>query len=110
MCEIDWNLLADMLAGVGALLTGLAAIFVLPAQLGYRREAKESQEKVQSLKASLKLMFPLYKQYMASEEGIVWDDYPAHADMIVKGIARQFALDEQFVRETLDALKAEGRI
>lgn len=111
MCQIDWGLTADMLAGVGTLLAGIAAIFVLPWQLGFRKEAKESKKKVESLQASIKLMFPLYKQYMASEEGIVWQDYPGKdAAMVIKGISRKFALEEAFVKEILDAMKAEGKI
>lgn len=111
MCEIDWALTADMFGGIGAFLAGIAAIFVLPWQLGFRKEAKESKEKIQSLQSSIKLMFPLYKQYMASKEGIVWQDYPGkNSAMIVRAIAEKFALDEDFVREVLDALKSEGKI
>ena len=110
MYDIDWALTAQMLTGFGAFLTGIAAIFVLPLQLGFRREAKKSKKQIENLHTSLKLMFPLYKQYMASEEGIVWQNYPGDADMIVKGISKKFALDKQLVRNILDALKAEGKI
>ncbi|EDZ61320.1 hypothetical protein SMGD1_2494 [Sulfurimonas gotlandica GD1] len=110
MCEIDWNLTADMLTGAGTLLAGLAAIFVLPWQLGFRKEAKESKKEIESLHTSLKLMFPMYKQYMASEAGIVWSDYTSDADNIVKGISKKFALDERLVRSILDELQQEGKI
>ena len=44
MYDIDWALTAQMLTGFGAFLTGIAAIFVLPLQLGFRREAKKSKK------------------------------------------------------------------
>ena len=111
MCQIDWALTAAMLAGVGTLLAGIAAVFVLPWQLGFRKEAKESKQEVESLHNSLKLMLPIYKQYMESSEGIVWENYPGNnADMIIKGISKKFALDEYLVKRILDALKTEGKI
>ncbi|MFZ2540383.1 MAG: hypothetical protein WAW75_01265 [Gallionella sp.] len=110
MCEIDWTLTAAMLGGVGAFLTGIAALFVLPIQLGFKKEAKKSKEEVEHLQMSLKLMFPIYKQYMASEEGIVWGDYPENAEQIINGISRKAALDKELVRRILDELKAEGKI
>ena len=47
---------------------------------------------------------------MASEEGIVWGDYPRDADQIINGISRKTALDKELVRRMLDELKAEGTI
>lgn len=110
MCEIDWALVAAMLGGIGAFLTGIAALFVLPIQLGFRKEAKKSKDEVEQLQMSLKLMFPIYKQYMASEEGIVWGNYPADAEQIINGISRKTALDKELIRKILDELKAEGTI
>jgi len=110
MCEIDWTLTAAMLGGVGAFLTGIAALIVLPLQLGYRKEAKKSKEELEQLEMSLKLMFPIYKEYMAGEEGIVWGDYPEDAEQIINGISRKTALDKELIRRILDELKAEGKI
>lgn len=52
MCQIDWGLTAAMLGRVGKFLAGIAAIFVLPWQLEFRREVKEYKE-------SLKIMLPI---------------------------------------------------
>jgi hypothetical protein len=95
MWQIDWSLFSEMLTGIGTLLTGLAAMVVLPWQLGFRKEAKK-------LRASLKLMLPAYRQYVASEEGIVWGDYPKDADQIVDGIACKTELDKKLIREMLN--------
>lgn len=103
MCQINWTLFAAMLGGIGTLLVGIAAIVVLPKQLGYRKEAKESR-------TALKLMLPAYSRYMGGEEGIVWADYPQDADNIIKGICRETNLDPKVVRGLLDELKAENRI
>ena len=59
---------------------------------------------------SLKSMFPIYKQYTASEEGIVWGDYPADAEQIIEGISRKTGLDRDLVRKILDELLAEEKI
>jgi len=103
MCVIDWSLVAALLGGIGTLLVGIAAVTVLPKQLGYRKEAKELQN-------AITLMRQFYRQYMASEEGIIWRDYPADADDIVRGITERTGLDAKNVREMLDALKKEGKI
>jgi hypothetical protein len=110
MCELDWTLTAAMLGGIGAFLTGIAAFFVLPVQLGWWKKAKKSREEVEQLQLSLKLMFPIYKQYMASEEGIVWGDYPQDAEQIINGVSRKTSLDKELVRKILDELQAEGKI
>ena len=110
MCEINWALTASMLGGVGAFLTGIAALFVLPVQLGFKKEAKKSKEEVEHLHVSLKLMLPIYKQYMARSEGIVLGDYPQDAEEIVNGLSRKTKLDKVLIRKILDELKAEGKI
>jgi len=110
MCEIDWTLTAAMLGGIGAFLTGIAALFVLPVQLGWWKKAKKSKEEVEQLQMSLKLMLPIYTQYMASEEGIVWGVYPKDAEQIINGISRKTALDKELVHRLLNELKAEGKI
>jgi predicted transcriptional regulator len=55
-------------------------------------------------------MLPIYRAYMASEEGVVWGDYPADADNIIKGLTKRAGLHAKTVREMLDELKKEGRI
>ncbi|MGI9273147.1 MAG: hypothetical protein ACR2QT_15325 [Woeseiaceae bacterium] len=103
MCRIDWTLFAAMLGGIGTLLVGIAAVVVLPKQLGYRKEAKESR-------TAMKLMLLAYRRYMGGEEGIVWGDYPKDADNIIKGICRDTSLKPEVVRGLLDELKIENRI
>ena len=112
MCELDWTLTAAMLGGVGVFLTGVAATsasLVLPI-LRFRKEAKKSKEELEQLEMSLKLMFPIYKQYMAGKEGIVWGNYPEDAEQIINGISRKTRLDKELIRRILDELKAEGKI
>ncbi len=89
------------MCGIGTLLVGMAAIVILPVQLGYKKKAKKFRH-------SLKLMLPIYRAYMASEEGIIWGDYPADADQIIKAITRRTGLDANTVKEMLDELKNEG--
>jgi len=103
MCSIDWELFAEMLSGAGTLLVGIAAVLTLFFQFGYRAKSKH-------LEASLKLLLNSYRSYMASEEGIVWADYPANAKQIIEGISRKTGLDQKLVKDLLDSLKAEGRI
>lgn len=103
MCEIDWIFTAEMLTGIGTIMTGIAAMIVLPVQLGYRREARE-------LRKSMHLMRIIYRQYMASAEGIVWKDYPSDADQVIDGIARKTGLDKVTIRELLDDLNKDGRL
>jgi len=103
MCSVDWNLFADMLSGIGTLLVGIAAILTLFIQYGYRTKSKH-------LETSLKLLLNSYRGYMASEEGIVWADYPADSQQIVAGIANKTGLNTKLVKELLDSLKAEGKI
>ena len=55
-------------------------------------------------------MQTIYKEYMASEEGIVWRDYPADADIIVKRLSKKFSLNPKDVRKELDELKESGVI
>jgi len=92
-----------MLGGVGTLLVGIAAVVILPVQLGYKKEAKKFRH-------SLKLMLPIYRQYMASEEGIVWGDYPADSENIIKALTKRTGLGASTVKEMLDELKNEGKI
>ena len=103
MCAIDWSLVAEMLGGIGTFLFGIAAFVVLPVQLGYKKKAK-------NFRHSLKLMLPVYRQYMAGEEGIVWGDYPADADNIIKGLAKRTGIEASTVRKMLDELKSEGKL
>jgi len=103
MCEVNWTYLAAMLSGIGDLFLGAAAILTLFIQYGYRAKAKH-------LEASLKLLLISYRQYMASEEGIVWSDYPRNADQIIAGISRATGLEQSLVRELLDQLKTEGKL
>lgn len=110
MCDINWTLIASMLGGVGAFLTGIAAIFIIPWQLGFRKDAQESKKELNELKTSLKLMRSIYKQYMASSEGIVWENYPGDSEKIINAISKRTGFDTELVRQMLDTLKNEGKI
>ena len=103
MCAIDWTLTADLLGGVGTFLVGLAAMLTLLIQFGYKRKASEYEN-------ALKLMMVGYRSYLASEEGIVWEDYPKDADRIVAGIVGRTHMDRALVQRLLDQLKTEGKI
>jgi len=100
---MDWKFLADVMSGIGTLLVGTAAILTLFFQFGYRTKSKH-------LEASLKLLLNSYRSYMASEEGIVWANYPENSENIIAGISRKTGLDKKLVKELLDGLKSEGKI
>jgi hypothetical protein len=103
MCEINWTFIAALLSGAGDLLLGVAAISTLFIQYGYRSKSKH-------LETSLKLLLNSYRRYMASEEGIVWSDYPKNAELIIAGVSRNTGLEQGLVRDFLDQLKAEGKL
>jgi len=111
ICGVDWSITADMLTGVGTFLFGLAAAFTLLIQYGFRRKARDLQLKNKKLETELKNMFISYIDYMASSEGIVWEDYSGSDDkMIITPIAEKSGLSEDRVKELLDQLKAAGKI
>ena len=60
-----------------------------------------------ALKSGIKSILP---KYMASEEGIVWSDYPNDKENIVTGVARKLGIDEPIVREILDELHSARSI
>jgi hypothetical protein len=103
ICAVDLTVPAAMLAGIGTLLVGIAVVVILPVQLGYKKAAK-------AYRRSLKETLPIYREYMASEEGIVLGDYPADAENIIKALTKRTGLDAKTVREMLDELKKEGKI
>jgi hypothetical protein len=103
MCSFDWSLFAEVLSGLGTLLVGLAAILTLSIQFGYRKKSRD-------YKNSLKLLFKHYKQYMASEEGIVLAAYPEDATTIISRISNSTGLDKKIIKTLLDELKDQGKI
>ena len=65
----------------------------------------------QSMATTLKInLLPIYKKYMAGEEGIVWGDYPKDADQIVNGISKKTGLERGLVLKMLDKLRSEEKI
>ena len=111
MCEVDLQLVAAMLGGIGAFLTGIAAIFVLPKQLGFRRDAQESKKLLEEVQTSHSLMLSIYRKYMASLEGIVWSDYPGNdSQKIIDAISKKTQLEKSEVKRMLDDLKDSGKI
>ncbi len=87
MCEINWDLTAVMLYGIGTLLFGLAAILTLFIQHGFR--AKPSY-----YRAALILLMRSYQEFLATEEGIVWGDYPEDSEKIIAAISRRTGKNE----------------
>ena len=65
------------------------------------------EKRATSLKQAMKLMF---LNYMASEEGIVWRDYPKDRKKVVAGFVQKTGIDETVTREILDELHSEGKI
>ena len=103
MCQVDWGLVAQMLIGIGTFMLGSAALLTLKFQFGYKAKSTH-------LKASLKLLLRSYKEFLASEEGILLSEYPKDAEKIIKGISRKSGLDEKLVKELLDELRKDNKI
>ena len=89
MCRIDWPLFADMLTGIGTFLVGLVAVLTLFFQYGYKLRASKLEKDLMNI---------VYHQYMASEEGIVWSDYPGDAENIISNLARRTRLDRNVIK------------
>jgi len=85
---------------LASLLTAIAVIY------GVIKVPKSihDEKRAVALKKVIKTIFP---SYMASEEGIVWDDYPKDKENIVSGLKRKLGIDEPLIRDILDELHKE---
>lgn len=60
-----------------------------------------SDQELKLLKVKIEAILP---EYMASEEGIVWGDYPKDKENIASGIARKLIIDDSVAQVILEEL------